>query len=399
MLYKKTLLQISQFFLFCLVFMMNVNGNNFFHLKEFFFVLFVVTALRYGDYRKLFNFLLMICIYIFSAVYNLFTEPNYQFGAAAYNLLGFIYLFLQVFEVKEYKETIIKAFLVSSFIVAIISIFVWILCMSSPLISAGLTLFFENTKTDAAAFIFLIIEREILGFKFLRVYYCTAPCMICSLGYYLLRQVKNSDKKNLFFILIYSFAILISGARANILVVCLLMGSYFCLKLIKQKKFTSAFLLVLIAATFSLIFLLMLMGEKGDSSIKVKDLHMQSYNEIFSEHPYKTLFTGWGAGSEFYSKGFHKMTSTTELSFFETIRRYGLLSTILIFIFIWLRPVIYCFSNKMPFVYQSYLSIIIISYICVACTNPFLLGSIGFCSLIFMEVLIQDYYLKENLNQ
>lgn len=395
MLYKKNLLQISQFFLACLVFMMNVNGNNFFHLKEVFFMFFVITAFSYGDYRKLFNFLLMICIYIFSAVYNLFTESNYQFGAAIYNLLGFIYLFLQVFEVKEYKETIIKTFLDSSFVVAIISILIWILCMSSPVISAGLTLYFKNTKTDAAAFIFMIVERQILGFKFLRVYYCTAPCMICSLGYYFLQQFKKYNRKNLFLILIYSFAILISGARANILVVCLLFGSFFCLKLIKQKKLARAFLLVFLAGSLSLMFLLTLISEKGDSSIKVKDLHMESYEKIFSEHPYKTFFLGWGAGSEFYSKGFHKMTSTTELSFFETIRRYGVLSTILIFIFIWGRPIIYCFFNRIPFVYKCYVSIIIISYICVACTNPFLLGSIGFCSLIFMEVVIQDYHHKE----
>ncbi len=392
MLYKKTLTQISQFFLGCLIFMMNINGNNFFHLKEIFFVLFVACSLQYGNYKKVFNFLLMICLYLYSAIVNLFTEPAYQFNAAIYNLLGFIYLFLQVFEVEAYKDTIIKTFLSSSLIVAVISIFVWLVCMLFPLICVGLQLFFETNKTDAAAFIFMIIEREILGFRFLRVYYCTAPCMICSLGFYYLQQLKNPTKKNLFLILIYTFALLISGARANILVVCLLFGGYVCLNLLKHKKIVRALFLILLAGSLSLAFLFIMMGESSDASIKVKDLHKTSYMEIFSEHPYKTIFTGWGAGSEFYSKGFHKITSTTELSFFETIRRYGVLSTILIFIFIWGRPIIFCFSNKMPFVYQVYFSVIIISYVCVACTNPFLLGSIGFCSLIFMEVLIQDYF-------
>lgn len=397
MLYKKTLFQISQFFLTCLIFMMNVNGNNFFHLKEVFFILFVVCSLQYGNYRKLFNFLLMICLYLYSAIVNLFTEPAYQFSAAIYNLLGFIYLFLQVFEIEGYKNTIIKAFLTSSFCVALISIIVWIFCMSSPIIAAGMKLFFEINKTDAAAFIFRIEERRILEFHFLRVYYCTAPCMICSLGFYCLKQLNHGQMKNLFFILVYSFALFISGARANILVVVLLLGGCFCLKLLKQKKIARAFLLVLIASSFAITFLFMLAGEKTDSSIKVKDLHKTSYMEIFSEHPYKTFFTGWGAGSEFYSKGFDEMTSTTELSFFETIRRYGFVSTVLIFIFIWGRPIIYCFSNKMPLVYQLYLSIIIVSYIFVACTNPFLLGSIGFCSLIFMEVVLQDYRIKTRL--
>lgn len=394
MLYKKSLLQISHFFLFCLIFMMNVNGNNFFHLKELFFILFVSSSLKYGNYKKIFNFLLMIVLYLYSAVVNLFTEPAYQFNAAVYNLLGFIYLFLQVYEIPEYKNTIIKSFLASAFVVAFMSIIFWIICMSSPIIATGLQLFFETNKTDAAAFIFMIVEREILGFKFLRVYYCTAPCMICALGYYLLQMLNNKKIKYFLLVLIFDFALLISGARANILVVALLNGGYFCLKLIKQKKLVRAFIIIMIAGAFALFFLLTLMGEKSDSSIKVKDLHKVSYFKIFSEHPYKTIFTGWGAVSEFYSRGFHKMTNTTELSFFDTIRRYGVLSTILIFTFIWFRPVIYCFTNKMPLAYQLFFSVMVISYVCVACTNPFLLGSIGFCSLIFLETIIQDYYHK-----
>lgn len=387
-LYKKKLLEISQFLLSCLIFMINLNGNNFFHLKEIFFCLFVFASLQYANYKKIWNFLLMVLLYLYSATINLFTESSYQFSAAVYNLLGFIYLFLQVYEISEYKNTIIKSFLVSSFIVAVISIIVWIVCMSSPLVAAGLTLFFENNKTDAAAFIFMIMEREILGFRFLRVYYCTAPCMICALGFYLSQCFENPRLKNIIISLVFDFALLISGARANILAVILLNGGYFCLKLVKQRKLVRAFLTILVGGTLSLVFLLTLLGEKTDSSIKVKDLHKVSYMEIFSSHPLKTIFTGWGAGSEFYSKGFHKITNTTELSFFETIRRYGICSTILIFLFIWFRPIIFCFTNRIPFIYQMFFSVIIISYICVACTNPFLLGSIGFCSLIFMETVV-----------
>ena len=396
MLYKISLRQLSHFFLTCLIFMMNVNGNNFFHAKELFFVLFVLSSLQYANYKKLGNFLLVITLYLYSATVNLFTNSNYEFTTAIYYLLGFIYLFLQVYETSEYKTTIIKSFIVSSTVVAFMSIFIWIICMISPIISAALTLFFEMNKTDAAAFIFMITKRQILGFTFLRVYYCTAPCMICALGYYLLQQFTNPKRKNFVYILIFSFALLISGARANLLIVILLNGAYLVCKLIKRKMLATALFIITIGALVSIIFLILMLSEKTDSSIKVKTLHKLSYMELFNTYPYKTLFTGWGAGSEFYSKGFGKMTNTTELSFYETIRRYGILSTIIIFIFVWGRPIIVCFSNKLPFYAQLFFSITVIGYVFVACTNPFLLGSIGFCSLIFMETLLLDYY--HNIN-
>ena len=391
-LYKTKMQEISHLFLACLIFMMNVNGNNFFHLKELFFILFVSTSLRYGDYRKIWNCILMILLYLFSAAVNLISNSAYRFSAAVYNLLGFIYLFLQVYETPEYTKTIVRSFLFSAKIVAWMLVAVWALCMSSPLIASGLTVFFELNKTDAAAFIFMIVRREILGFPFLRVYYCTAPCMICALGYCLVVRFYSFKTRNWFSIFLFSFGLLISGARANILAVVLLNGAYICLKLVQQKKIVRAYMIILVAGTVSLVFLLMMLGERSDSSIKVKALHKVSYMELFDEHPYKTIFTGWGAGSEFYSKGFKKMTDTTELSFYETIRRYGIISTILIFIFIWGRPVIFVLTNKMPLSQKLFFSVTVISYIAVACTNPFLLGSIGFCSLVFIESVIYDSY-------
>ena len=396
-LYKTKLQEFSHFFLACLIFMMNVNGNNFFHLKELFFIMFISTSLQYGDYRKLWNFILMMILYLFSATANLISESSYRFSAAVYNLLGFIYLFLQVYETPEYTRTIVRSFLFSAKVVAWMSVAIWILCMASPPVAAGLTFFFEMNKTDAAAFIFMIVQREILGFPFLRVYYCTAPCMICALGYCLVVRFYSLKDENWFSVLLFSFGLLISGARANILAVVLLNGAYICLKLIQQKKLARAFMIILAAGTASFVFLLMMLNEKSDSSIKVKTLHKISYMELFDMHPYKTIFTGWGAGSEFYSKGFRKMTDTTELSFYETIRRYGIISTVMIFIFIWGRPVIFVLANRMPLVQKLFFSVMVISYIAVACTNPFLLGSIGFCSLIFIETVIYDFYRNKNL--
>ena len=396
MIYKKTLFQLSHFFLACLICMMNVNGNNFFHAKELLFVLFLFTSLQYADFKKVFNFLLMMVIYLYSMIVNLFMEANYPFNTAIYFILGFVYLFLQVYETPQYTKTIIKTFIISAIVVAFMSIIIWIICMISPIAALGLSIFFETDENDAAAFIFMIQNRTILGFEFMRVYYCTAPCLICALGYYLQDQFTVQKKKNKFFILLFSFGLLISGARANLLAVILLNGSYICCKLIKEKKLVAAFFIISVGAFAALFFLMLMLSEKSDDSIKVKALHKLSYMKVFSEHPYKTIFSGWGPGSEFYSRGFGRITNTTELSFYETIRRYGILSTILIFIFIWGRPIIYCFSNKMPVAYQIFFSITVACYVFVACTNPFLLGSIGFCSLIFMETLIADFYHNKN---
>ena len=58
-LYKTKLTEISQILLSLLILSINMNGPDFFRTKEIFFFLFVLVSLPYGNYRRIFDFLLI----------------------------------------------------------------------------------------------------------------------------------------------------------------------------------------------------------------------------------------------------------------------------------------------------------------------------------------------------
>ena len=117
-----------------------------------------------------------------------------------------------------------------------------------------------------------------------------------------------------------------------------------------------------------------------------------SYEKEFISDYGRFLLYGWGGGSTFYSAGFKSYTGLTELSHLETVRRYGLVPTIMIFVFVWLKPVVTIISKEKSLLKYFYM-ILLVSYIFVACTNPFLLGSIGFCALLFMSTFFERGFL------
>ena len=145
--------------------------------------------------------------------------------------MGFIYLYLEAFETKDYRKIFIKFFLISSFFVSLFSIFIWILCMLSKPISIALELYFKNMNSGNAAFVFMIENRSILGFQFTRVYYCTTPCEVTALGYCVFKNLYKRNSKYQLLTIFYSLSLLLSGARANILAVLLILLTATCLKL------------------------------------------------------------------------------------------------------------------------------------------------------------------------
>ena len=99
--------------------------------------------------------------------------------------------------------------------------------------------------------------------------------------------------------------------------------------------------------------------------------------------------SGINAGAVNLEKSY---TGLTELSHLETVRRYGLVPAIMIFVFVWLKPVVTIISKEKSLLKYFYM-ILLVSYIFVACTNPFLLGSIGFCALLFMSTFFERGFL------
>lgn len=391
-LYKTKLTEISQILLSLLILSINMNGPDFFRTKEIFFFLFVLVSLPYGNYRRIFDFLLIFSILLFSDVLNLIIPgSDLTPSEAVKNSLGMIYLFILVYNKDEYKQTILKSYLFSSVCVAIFICSIWLVCTFSESAKEFLVAYFSTMKNDKTAFVLKISMKKILKWWVLGVYYGTAPCMIPVLGYCLIYGIKTKRNKFLLVEILLTAALIMSGTRANIMTAVLLDAFYFGFWLLRKKQYTLAMFLITLVAGFGVI-LAFLFLTTVDASLNVKTLHKMSYEKEFISDYGRFLLYGWGAGSTFYSAGFKSYTGLTELSHLETVRRYGLVPAIMIFVFVWLKPVVTIISKEKSLLKYFYM-ILLVSYIFVACTNPFLLGSIGFCALLFMSTFFERGFL------
>lgn len=368
-----------------LILSINVNGPDFFKTKELFFVLFVGTSLKYGNYKNLWELFIMISAMLISACLNLIIPgSNLTFNGIISNTLGLFYLILLVFNNDMYKDVIIKMYLISATCVAILISSIWIICSSNPLLKDTLIAFFDSKKNDKVAFIMMIRNRKIFKWWVLGVYYGTAPCMIPALGYWLMDRLEHKNKKNFLMIILLTISLMMTGARANIMAAGLLVFAYFAFYLIRKRYYNLAMFMMFLVLMIGVVVAYLFLSDKGEASLKAKNLHKLSYKGLFDSDIIRTFFYGWGAGSSFYSRAYNEWTSLTELTLYETIRRYGFVSTFFIFVFIWFKPLMIIINSKKGLI-CFFPMLILLAYVFVACTNPFLLGSIGFCALLFFN--------------
>ena len=177
---------------------------------------------------------------------------------------------------------------------------------------------------------------------------------------------------------------------------------YICFKLIERKYFSIAYLLMLSTLVVGTIAAFLFISDKGSESSSIKALTQVSYFETFDTDCIRSIFFGWGYGSTFYSLGRRAFVDVTELSHLETVRRYGFIGMLGIMLFVWLKPVIKKMTRERAIIKYYYL-LIVLAYIFVACTNPYLIDSLGFCVLLFFDAFFEaedvneDFYCNDYL--
>lgn len=382
-LYKIKIIDISRFFLSLLIISINIR-EPFFHTRELFFFLFVVTALPFANYKNLIFSLLLLSIWSISIVFNLLVPgSNMKLSNGGFEtIISSAYLFLLCFSKKEYAEAIIKSYLAVSVFVGILIIVLWIICYMIPFAYTGLKLYFDTLKETRNLMICSIDKRKILNFVFLTVYYRTSPCMIGALGYCLVSRLKG-NKEYSFLIILFTVALILTGARANMMSAVLLIFLYIVFYLIKRNYFSLAFVLIVISFFFTVFTAVLFLTDPNSKSSSIKNQDTQVYMQVFQSDVARTLFFGWGTGSSYYSFVRQKMMNVSELSHLETIRRYGFISTVLIFFFIWFSPFIKLMNKKSIFKY--FYGAVLFAFVFTACTNVFLVDSVGFCALLFFK--------------
>ncbi|KPN77496.1 hypothetical protein AEA42_08420 [Shewanella sp. Sh95] len=385
---KFNLLNLSKVFLVLLILSINVNGGNFFRTKEIFFILLIFTGFVFGDYKKIAQLLMMLIIYFSSLLFNLiFPGSNVDVFHGLFFSLGFLYLLLLVFDNQRYRNVTIDAYLISAKIVALFIIVVWIVCFIWNDVKWILITFFESIENDKVAFIFMIRDRKILDWWVPGVYYSTAPCLIPALAYYLSNSIRKNSNINKGTCVILFLGLVFTAARANMLAASILVFLYvMAINYLRGRIIVSIFFAFL-SSIGSIIIMYLLLSDVTEGSLAVKALHKESYLNEFSSDYFRMIVFGWAAGSSFFTQGFNEFTMLTELTLYETVRRYGLTATILILFFIWLPPIFRSFYGRLK-IDTVFLGVGLLIYILVASTNPFLLGSIGFCALFFFSSAI-----------
>ena len=371
-------------------------------LREFLYFSFICVSFIFGNYKKISSVILLLAIWSISLLYNILVPGSDAIDGVWYQgIIVSSYLLLLIFSNKKYYKTIINAFLFSAIIISLFITIIWIVCELNDPIKVFLRDYFSSLE-DSTGLAFITIDtRKILGFPFHYVWYRTAPIILPALGYFCIKRLTNKkrkkEKKTIFLIILLTFALAVSGQRANLLAASLIFLFYLIVYMYQRKQFFRAILFFVATLIAAYYFSYALLNDKGSKSSSIKHLHQVSYFDTFETDYVRTLFFGWGYGSTFYTQGRNKFVNITELSHWETIRRYGFVSFVFIMVFIWLKPLINKLKNENGITKYFYV-VVVLAYVFVACTNPFLLDSVGFCVLLFLDAFFEYDTLHRNDN-
>lgn len=236
-------------------------------------------------------------------------------------------------------------------------------------------------------------QRHFFGITYASLFFSTSPLLVFPLSFYTYRFLFHNKKiRNLLLSLLVLITMVLSGTRANIFSGFLIVGLLFIYWLyIKISK-----LFILIIPIFLILVIPVVVSTLSingiDQSNKIKLGHLNSYIELYEDHPLY-LLTGQGIGGTFYSEGSRAVIEKTELTYLETIRLFGLPLS-LFFYYLLCVPFFLFLRNIKYMPDKIYFFLAYFFYLVIAGTNPLLMSSTGFLVLVsvYSKVLI---YMKQ----
>ena len=211
-------------------------------------------------------------------------------------------------------------------------------------------------------------------------YYCiffkTSPLLYVCL-------VDSFNKENPFWVLISALALVISGTRANVIMLVFTVVVYLCFLQSKKKHRRFAIYTLLLFTVVLLIdgrtvdFIIDVFQRKA-SSDSTRDGHLQGVLEVWIKSPWKFIF-GSGYSAEFYSYGLNAYTSNIELSYWNLLRQVGAFPFFLM-MFGCIYPALRLIERRREYGFL----LAYFSYMVVAYSNPFLYSSTGLTIILFI---------------
>jgi hypothetical protein len=359
-------------------------GNALFQSKIITFFLFIIFNIKNTKFTRneIFPLILFYNFYFISTAIMIFSNEKYDPSFIKMYSTTFLTLAVIVFthtsNIDLWKPVKIAAFIIS---IATLIIFFIVVLIPKSILLLSLIDIFTN--------VFMIAKHKLILYWWIpSIFHKSSPVLVIVLGYYLYKYLSKRELKNLFLVILYLSTLCVTGTRANILSVLLIIFfiSLYYFLYIKNYVCFSVLIFLIGVICFS-IFIFLLFTVKNSSSV-VKDSHLISYIEYFSKNPIKFLF-GQGPGALFYTTGFRQSVTNTELSYLELIRMFGIFFA-MVMIFIYVYPVVILLINNTFFTFS--ISISYIAYLFIAGTNPLLIGPTGF------TVLSIIFYFKNHKN-
>jgi len=380
------------FFFVILIFILIVDpGDLIFQLKTPLFVLIFITwfidKIKSGfpiKYSK--DILIVIAVFLLVPIYGLcsgFIQNSIDDRTFAIAFLKSFSVIVLLFIVVDYELVLDKYLNPLCIIIPLIIIPVYFLSITNTALFSKIYQYL-NFEKDVAKFGI----RNFYGVTVLMFFYRTSPLLVFPLSYYLTIYLNKRKFSSLILVLFFSFTLMLSGTRANLLA-ALLVFAYNYLSHQFKKVNKLPLILTLMAFIVGLYFLISSLNfDQKETSAEVKSGHVNSYIELFKTKP-GILVWGQGLGSKFYSSGYDDQVSQTELTYFELLRVFGIPVTLLLLLFM-IYPLVYLYGKKKISV-PKYPIIAYIAYLFIVGTNPLLVSSTGMLVIITMYSFANIY--------
>ena len=226
--------------------------------------------------------------------------------------------------------------------------------------------------------------------KLWSIFFVTSPMIIIAIAYYFDLAFKSRKFKYYFLLAINVFAMFIAGTRNNMLMSILLPFILFIIYS-KNKKLVSlmVFLTLIVGAIYFTDVLGDLLSSEEESN-KTKLSLLEDYKEVFSDP--KVLLFGEGLGAYRYWDSIGRFYFTSELTYFEIFRYFGIFFGLVVIYFMF-YPVLYYYNrNKFK---EKHIIISYFLYLIMSFTNPLFFSSLGM--LIFAIILSNLFIDKHRL--
>lgn len=352
-------------------------------LKKYFFALIAVYWLFYRfTARRLrpINISAFIIVVLFGFLFPALSICSYYLqGASSANYEGFgVFIGLTsiafLLIIDSFKLDSVKIFLQVLNIQAFATLLIFIISVLAPEQA-------YNIKEFGYEKGFLWInDKEFGGWRFLQVFFKTAPFMMLPLAFYCQRLFdprSQQPRSSLLMAVIVAIALFISGTRAN-MVFAIIIPIYFALKNLRKLSSVFTIFALLLVSVLMLIVLdnrtiAYAMLDPYEESNSVKLSYFSDYAEIFADP--KVLFFGQGIGVVQYFHSLGLELRITEVTPLELIRNFGVLVGAAYFVF-WIAPIILLrrVEGREDF---HWLWVAYLSYLITSMTNYFILSSTG----------------------